>query len=63
MGRPRRLALLRAVKLLGHEFAVPAENRVGLDDGGHFLQGLLPQLLANLGQGLALAITSTARVL
>jgi hypothetical protein len=31
------LTLVRTVKLLGHERAVPAENRVGLDDGGHFL--------------------------
>jgi len=35
-----------AVKLLGHELTMPAKYRVGLDDGGHFLQGLLPQLLA-----------------
>ena len=56
-GATRSLALLGAVKLLGHELAVPAENRVGLDDRGHFLQGLLAQLLADLGQGLALAIT------
>jgi hypothetical protein len=35
---------------------MPSENRVGLDDGGHFLQGLLAQPLANLGQGLAIAI-------
>ena len=55
-GTARGLALLGAVKLLRHEFAVPAENRVGLDDRGHFLQGLLAQLLADLGQGLALAV-------
>jgi hypothetical protein len=35
---------------------VPAENRVGFDDIGDFLQGLLPQLLADLGEGFALAI-------
>jgi hypothetical protein len=48
---------LGAVKLLGHERAVPAENRVGLDDLRHFLQSLLSQPLADLGQGLALAVT------
>src|SRR5262249_25710969 len=36
-GTPWGLALCRAVKLLGHQFAVPAENRVGLDDRGHVL--------------------------
>src|SRR5713101_5307314 len=35
---------------------MPSEKRVGLDDRGHFLQGLLPQPLANLGQDLAIAI-------
>jgi hypothetical protein len=48
---------LGAVKLLGDQLAVPAENRVGFDDLRHFLQGLLPQLLAQLGQGFALAVT------
>jgi hypothetical protein len=28
--------------------AMPAENRIRLDDLRHFLQGLLAQLLANL---------------
>ena len=50
------LALGGAVKLLGHQFAVPAENRVRLDDRGHLLQGLLAQLLADLGEGCALSI-------
>jgi hypothetical protein len=35
---------------------MPAENRVGFDDGGDFLQDLLPQLLADHGQGFALAV-------
>src|SRR6266851_98860 len=56
-GAAGSLALLGAVKLLGDQLAVPAENRVGFDDLRHFLQGLLPQLLAQLGQGFALAIT------
>jgi hypothetical protein len=45
-----------AVKLLGGQFAVPGEDGVRFDDGGHFRQRLLAQLLANLGQGLALGI-------
>ena len=36
---------------------MPAKNRVRLDDRGHVLEGLLAQLLADLGQSLALAIT------
>ena len=57
------LALLGAVKLLGHERAMPAENGIGRDHLGDFFQGLLAQLLADCGQGLALAIRSahTAR--
>ena len=35
---------------------MPGENRVGFDDGGDFLQGLLAQLLADVGQRLAFAI-------
>ena len=57
-GAPWSLAPLGAVTLLGHKLAVPAENRVGLDDRGDFLQGLLAQLLAEVRQGLALAVTS-----
>jgi hypothetical protein len=48
---------LRAVKLLRHKRAMPAENCIALDKRGHVLQRLLPQLLANLSQGLPLAIT------
>jgi hypothetical protein len=33
---PWGLALWRPVKLLGHALTVPAENRVRLDEGGHF---------------------------
>jgi hypothetical protein len=53
-GASRTLALLGAVTLLGHELTVPAKHRVGLDDRGHLLQGLLAQLVANGGQRLAL---------
>jgi len=55
-GTPRSLALCGAVKLLGDKFAVPAKNRVGCDDGGHFLQGWLPQPLTDFGQRLTCAI-------
>src|SRR6266446_8985970 len=56
-GAPWGRALLGTVTLLGHERAVPAENRIGLDDLGYFLQRLLPQLGADLGQGRPLAVT------
>jgi hypothetical protein len=35
---------------------MPSENRLGLDDLGHCREGLLAQLLADYGKGLALAI-------
>ena len=55
-GAARRRALRGPVTLLRHAFAVPAEPGVGLDDRGDFRQGVLPQLLAHLGEGLALAV-------
>ena len=63
LGTAWGLALLGAVKFLGHELAVPGENGVGLDDGGDFLEGLLAQLLADLSQRLALAVRSAAHAL
>ena len=59
MGRgPATLsAASRYATLLGHEFAVPAENRVGLDDRRHVLQSLFAQFVANGGQRLAFAVT------
>ena len=36
---------------------MPTKNRVGLDDLGHFRQGFLSQLGADLGQGLPLTAT------
>jgi hypothetical protein len=36
---------------------VPAENGIGFDDGSDFLQGFLPQLLTDLRQGFAFAVT------
>src|SRR5437588_7987206 len=50
------LTLLGAVTLLSHELAIPAENGIGLNNLGHFFQSLLSQLLADLGQGLALLV-------
>src|SRR5438270_2558231 len=41
------LPLLGAIKLLDDQCAVPAKNRLGLDDRGDFFQGLLAQLLTN----------------
>ena len=50
-GATGSLALCGAIKLLGHELAVPTENGVGLDDRRHFRQRLLAQLLADVGEG------------
>jgi hypothetical protein len=55
-GAPWGLALPGTIKLLGDQLAVPAENGVRLDERGHFLQSLLAELLADLGEGLPLAI-------
>src|SRR5713101_8617306 len=55
-GTAWRLALLRAVKLLSDQFAVPGEDGGGFDNGGDLRQRLLPQLFPDLGQGLALCI-------
>ena len=41
-GAAPSLALLGAIKLLGREFAVPAENRIGCDNLGDFFQACLP---------------------
>jgi hypothetical protein len=35
---------------------MPGEHRVGLDNRSDFLQGLLPELFANLGEHLALRV-------
>jgi hypothetical protein len=53
---PRGLALLGAITLLGDERAMLGEDRVGLDDARHLLQGFPPQLLANLSQRLPIPI-------
>jgi hypothetical protein len=36
---------------------MPGKNSLGLDDVGYFSQGLLAELLADLRQGLTLAVT------
>jgi hypothetical protein len=56
MGAPWGPALRGTITLLGDQRAVPAENGVRLDDLRHFLQSLLAELLADLGEGLTLAI-------
>jgi hypothetical protein len=56
VGRPGVFTLCGAVTLLDDELAIPAKNRVGFDDHGHCLPGLLPQLLADGGQRRAFAI-------
>ena len=38
---------------------MPAQNRLGFDNGGDFLQRLLAELLADLCQSLALAVTQS----
>src|SRR5689334_19618584 len=56
-GTAGSLALLGTVKLFGDQCAMPGEDGVRFHDRCHFRQCLLPQLLADLGQGPALAIT------
>jgi hypothetical protein len=55
-GTAGRLPLLGTIDLLRHEFAVPGQDGVGLDDGGHVFEGFLPQLLADRSQRLALTV-------
>jgi hypothetical protein len=55
-GTPWGLTLGGAIKLLGYELAVPSQDRIRFDDGGHGFQGFFPQLSTNLGQGYAFAI-------
>jgi hypothetical protein len=53
-GAPWCLPFPGAVKFLRDELPVPGEDGVGLDDAGHLLQGLFPELHAECGQGFAL---------
>ena len=55
-GTSETLTLLGAIKLLSDELAVPGKNGVGLHDVCHFCQGLLSQLLVDLGEGLTFGI-------
>jgi hypothetical protein len=43
-------------ELFRHQPAVPGEDGLGLDDGGHFSQGLPPELFPNRSKRLPLAI-------
>jgi hypothetical protein len=49
-------ALGGAITLLRHQPAVPAQEGIGLDDGGNVLQRLLAQRLANVGQRLTFTL-------
>jgi hypothetical protein len=55
--------MLGAIKLLGHELTVPSKHRVGLDDRGHFLQGLLLDLLTDLARAVRSRLLSRTRPL
>jgi hypothetical protein len=48
--------MLRAVKLLGDQFAMPRQDGVRCDDRGDFFQCLFTELLTDLGQRSALGI-------
>jgi hypothetical protein len=49
--------LFRAVKFFCYELARPGEERSGFDNGGDVSEGLLAELLANLGESLTLGIS------
>src|SRR5207249_2228044 len=57
LGAAWGLALWRAIEFLGDKLPVPGEDGVGLDDLGDFLQRFLSQLLGDLREGLASAVT------
>jgi len=50
------LALAGPVTFLRDEFAMPGEDGLRFHDGGHVLEGLLPQLVADFSQSLALTV-------
>lgn len=52
----KELAVLGAVKPPGHQLAVPSQDRVWLDDAGHFCEGLLAELFADRSQRLAFGV-------
>ncbi len=49
-------SLLRAIELPRDEPSVPGQDRVGLDDVGHLLEGLAPELFPDLGESFPLPI-------
>ena len=55
-GTSRRLALGGAIAFVRGEFSLPGKDGVRFDDMGDFFQGFLPELSAELRQGLALGI-------
>jgi hypothetical protein len=56
-GAAEGLSLLGAIKLLGHQFAVPGENRIRFDHRGQLFECLLAKLYTDLGEGFPLTVT------
>ena len=56
---PRAILLRHPDRLTPPVRGQSGDALVGLDDRGHFLQGLLPELLADLGEGCALTIAES----
>ena len=55
-GTTQRVSLRGAIELLGHQLAMPSQDSVRFGRLGDFLKCLLPQFLADLGQGDAFGI-------
>ena len=51
-----RLAAFAVIPFLGHELSMPAQDRIGCDDGGQFHQGFSAQCLGFDGQESALIV-------
>ncbi len=49
--------MFRPLTLLGHQCAMPREDRLRFDNGGAFFQRLCAELFAHLGQGPTLGVT------
>jgi hypothetical protein len=56
-GATQGFALMGAINLLGHQFAIPAQHSVKLGHFRNLFQRPLPQLLAALGPGGAFGVT------
>src|SRR5882672_2202722 len=53
------LALMSSIALLGDQFPVPGQNRVGGNNTGNLRKRLLAQPLTNLGERLALRVSQS----